>query len=79
LQAPFEHAHERRARPALHTNRRERIPWRIATIGPIENLPVTELAAATQPDRAGADAAERKRDLGQLRAGEDARIGDACA
>ena len=85
LEPRFEHAHERRARAAVHANGRERVPGRVAAIGPIEDLPVAKLSAAAEPDRAGADAAERKGDLRQLRAGEDARVrhtrGDApgCA
>ena len=63
--------------PALDADRRERVVRRVALVGPVEDLPVAQLAAAAEADAAGADAAERKRDLSQLRPGEHARVGDA--
>ena len=77
LQARLEDAHERLAPRGLDTNRRERVVRRVALVGPVEDLPIAELAATAEADATGADAAERKRDLSQIRPGEHARVGDA--
>ena len=74
LDAAFEHAHERRPRAAIHADCRKRVAGRVAAVGSVENLPVAELPAAAEPDRAGADAAERKRNLREPRTSKHARI-----
>jgi hypothetical protein len=60
LQARLEDAHERLAPRGLDTNRGERVVRRVALVGPVEDLPVAELAAPAESDAPGADAAERK-------------------
>ncbi len=54
----------------------ERILWRGASVRPIEDLPVAQLAPATQAYTSGGHATQRKSDLRQLPSREDARVMD---
>ena len=76
LDARFEHARDGLARAGLRPDRGERIGGRVALIGAVEDLPIAQIAASAERDRAGRDAAERKRDGGEVTPGEDARVGD---
>jgi hypothetical protein len=73
----LEDADEWRAPPALDANRGEGVSRSVAAIRPVEDLPVTQLPATTEPDRPRANAAERKGDLRELLSREDAGIRDS--
>jgi hypothetical protein len=61
--ARLQYSHDRLSALSLRTNREEGIGQRHAFAGAIEDFPVAQLAAAAQRDSAGADAAQRERDL----------------
>ena len=63
LQPRFKNADEWRPLPVVHADRRERVRRGMPLVRPVEDLPVAKLTAPAQPDAAGADAAEGKRDL----------------
>ena len=65
LEPRFKHAAHGLAALWLRPDREEGI-WQLGALaGAVEDLPVAQLAAAAQRDRAGADAAERKGDLAE--------------
>ena len=76
-EARLEDARERGAARAFDANRGEGVIRSVALVGPIEDLPVAQLAASAEADAAGADPAEGKCNLREVRAREHARIGDA--
>ena len=78
-EARLEDARERGAARTFDANRGERVIRSVALVGAIEYLPVAQLTASAEADAAGADSAEGKCNLREVRAGEHAGIGDACS
>ena len=67
-EATLEHYAVRRSAWASYPHARERVIERVADIGAVEDLPVLKVAASAKADAAGANAAERTGDAGQLTA-----------
>src|SRR5207253_2181149 len=78
-QPRFEYAGHGFAVAAARADSGERVARRAALVGTVVDLPVTQLAASTQADAAGADAAEGERQHRELVAGEGAGIADALS
>jgi hypothetical protein len=60
---PLEHARRRRAALRMRADGEKRARERVSLARAVEQLPVLQIAAPAQRDRAGPDAAERKGDL----------------
>ena len=76
LDARFEHARDGLAGAGLHPDGGEGVRGRVALVGAVEDFPVAELAASTEPDGSGGDTSEGEGDGGEVSSGKDARIGD---
>ena len=68
----FEHAGDGLSGSGLRPDGGEGVSGGVAFVGAVEDLPVAKLAASAKADGAGAHAAEREGDGGELASGEDA-------
>ena len=74
LDARFQHARDGLAVAGLRPDGGEGVGGRVAFVGAVEDLPIAKLAASAEADAAGADAAQREGDGGEVPSGEDAGV-----
>ena len=76
--ARFEDAREGLAGAALRPDGWERLGGAVSLVGPVEDLPVAQLAASAEAEAACADTSEGEGEHGEVASFEDARVGEGA-